>query len=418
MANIFEKGTKFAQTALALLRREVKTPGLFIYKFGKADFTGAAGDTISIKRPPLLRARDKGWRNNNSIVVDDIQQSNIQVTLNQHPVSAVALSPEEETLDEVDYVRDVQAPQVRSILEFFEEAIVAALAAAHFVYTIAFNPAGSGDVTDPRKVAVKARKYFQMAHVPTTGRYWLVGADVSEAVASYDKLLDVDTAGIPEALRDGVVGKLAGFVIVEVDALAPNESYFVHESAIAIAAVAPVVPNGVTKGGGVAAGNGLAVTQLWDYDSDKMKDRSIVHAFCGATAVLDPQVEEDKSSSDYGRIILADDGTPLMDFYRAIKVEFGTEDTTDGTVWTSQVTGSPTGGTYLLLVDGDATDPLAYNATNTDIAKALNELDGVSGVKVTGSATKTITFQREVVLTKDATGLTGGTTPNVTVTKV
>ena len=418
MANIFEKGTKFAQTALALLRRQVKTPGLFIYKFGRTDFAGAAGDTINIKRPPLLRARDKGWRNNNSIVVDDLQQSSISITLNQHPVSAVALSPEEETLDEVDYVRDVQAPQVNAILDYFEEAIGGALADADFVYTVDFDPSGTGAVADPRKVAVKARKYFQMAHVPTNGRYWLVGADVSEAVASYDKLLDVDTAGIPEALRDGVVGKLAGFVIVEVDAFDPAESYFVHETAVAIAAVAPVVPNGVTKGGGVAAGNGLAVTQLWDYDSDKLKDRSIVHAFVGAAVVKDPQVEDDKNSENYGKIILGDDGKPLMDFYRAIKVNFGAEDTTDSAKWTVQVTGSPTGGTYLLLVDGDATDPIAYNATNADIAQALNELDGVAGVKVTGTTTKTLTFSEEVVVTKDATGLTGGTSPNVTVTKV
>ena len=81
MANVFEKGTKFAATALELLRRQVKAPGLFVNKFGRADFVGAAGDTINIKRPPLLRARDKGWRSANAIVVDDIVQSNIAVTL-------------------------------------------------------------------------------------------------------------------------------------------------------------------------------------------------------------------------------------------------------------------------------------------------------------------------------------------------
>ncbi|MDI2032991.1 P22 phage major capsid protein family protein [Paenarthrobacter nitroguajacolicus] len=418
MANIFEKGTKFAQTALALLRREVKTPGLFIYKFGKADFTGAAGDTISIKRPPLLRARDKGWRTNNAIIVDQLQQSRIQVTLSQHPYNAVALSSEEETLDEVDYVRDVQAPQVRSVLEFFEEVIVAVLAAVEFAFTVAFDPAGTGAVADPRKVAIKARKLFQKAHVPTSGRYWLVGANVSEAVASYDKLLEVDTSGLPEALREGVVGKLAGFVIVEVDALGEDESYFVHESAIAIATVAPVVPNGASKGGGVAAGNGLAVTQLWDYDGDLLSDRSVVHAFVGASAVLDPQVEEDKSSEDYGRIILGSDGKPVMDFFRAIKVEFGAEDTTDSATWTIQVTGSPTDGTYQLLVDGEATGPIAYNATNGAVAQALNELEGVTGVKVTGSSAKTLTFQEDVIVAADAAGLVGGTSPNVTVTKV
>ncbi len=105
---------------------------------------------------------------------------------------------------------------------------------------------------------------------------------MSEAIAGYEKLLDVDTAGLPEALREGVVGRLAGFTIVELDELDPTASYFVHESAIAVANVARSCRS-VAKGGGVAAGNGLAVTQLWDYDSDHLKDRSIVHAFAGAS---------------------------------------------------------------------------------------------------------------------------------------
>ncbi|KQM38396.1 hypothetical protein [Microbacterium sp. Leaf203] len=412
MANIFVKGQKLAATALALLRRQVKAPGLFTYKFGISDFKGAEGDVVNIKRPAVLVAREKPWRGDDAIVVDRLANSKIQVKLNRHIYSAVALSPEEETLDEVDYVRDVQAPQVQAILDFFENIVVGALRVASFVFGVTFNPAsGSAVESDARKVAVRARKLAQKAHWPLTGRYWLVGANVSEAIATHDKLLEVDAAGLPEALREGVVGRLGGWTIVELDALGDDESYFVHETAIAIATVAPAVPNGVAKGGGVAAGNGLAVTQLWDYDSDHLKDRSIVHAFAGATAVLDPEQD-----ADTGAIIRDENDEVALKFQRAIKVTFGAGGSEKAS-YTLTITGAPTGGTFTITVDGQTTDAIAYNASNTDIAKELNELTGVSGAKVSGGNfpgnAKTVTFN-ERIGTLTATGaFTGGTSPAI-----
>lgn len=413
MANIFVKGQKLAATALALLRRQVKAPGLFTYKFGISDFKGAEGDVVNIKRPAVLVAREKPWRGDDAIVVDRLANSKIQVKLNRHIYSAVALSPEEETLDEVDYVRDVQAPQVQAILDFFENIVVGALRVASFVFGVTFNPASGNAVeSDARKVAVRARKLAQKAHWPLTGRYWLVGANVSEAIATHDKLLEVDAAGLPEALREGVVGRLGGWTIVELDALGDDESYFVHETAIAIATVAPAVPNGVAKGGGVAAGNGLAVTQLWDYDSDHLKDRSIVHAFAGATAVLDPEQD-----ADTGAIIRDENDEVALKFQRAIKVTFGAGGSEKAS-YTLTITGAPTGGTFTLTVDGQTTDAIAYNASNADVAKELNELTGVSGAKVTGGNfpgnAKTVTFN-ERIGTFTATGaFTGGTSPDIT----
>ena len=413
MANVFEKGTKFAATALELLRRQVKAPGLLTNKYGRADFVGAAGDVLNIKRPPLLRARDKGWRSANAIVVDDITQSSIQVALTQFPYNAVHLSPEEATLDEVQYVRDIQGPQVQAMLEFFEDAVFDTLGAADFVYEVNFDPASAtAKVNDPRKVASRARKYFTDAHVPTSGRYWWVGSGVAEAIRDNDKLLDVDTSGLPEALREGVVTKLSGFMVIEMDALDENESYFVHETCVALAAVAPVLPTGAKGGGSVSAG-GIGITQIFDYDSANAKDRSIVEAFCGSAVVKDPEIDP------VTRLIVVDgNGDPVMDFFRAVRVNFGVPVSAEGFVWTTAITGAPTGGTYTLLVDAVATAAIAFNATNAAIASALNLLDGVAGVTVTGTTTKTITFTESVLLALGTNSLTGGTTPSVTVTKV
>lgn len=402
MANIFEKATKLAATAMELLRREVKAPGLFIHKYGITDFKGAAGDVVNVKRPPLLRARDKGWRTSNAIVVDDLVQSSIKVPLSKFPYSAVHLSPEEATLDEVDFVRDVQAPQVRAISEFYEDVIVDTLGAADFVFEVNFTPTSPATAYnhDPATVALRARKHFQDANVPTSGRYWLVGSTVSENIAGHPRLLAVDTSGLPEALRDGVVGKLGGFVVVELSALDPEESYFVHESAIAIANVAPVVPRGAVAGASVSEG-GVAITQIFDYDSVNAKDRSIVESFVGAAPVLDPEVGDD------GKVIVVD-GEVQMDFFRAVKVNYGSS--SKKAAWTLTYSGTVSGGTFTLTVDGETTDAIAYDASNTVIAAALNGLDGVAGVKVTGTTAKTVTFTGEVAFSAEDANITGGGT--------
>lgn len=408
MANIFEKAEKLAATALALLQKEIKGAGLFVHKFGISDYSGAKGDVVNIKRPPILRARDAGFRQRNALVVDNIVQSKIQVKLSKHPYSRVELSPEEATLDEVNYVRDVQAPQVRAISEDYDDSIVNALGGATFVHEVEFTPGAADRSGDARKVARRAKRFLDSSHVPAAGRFWLVGAAVSEEVASTDKLLEVDASGLPEALRDGVVGKLSGFIIIDWPALGDEESYFVHETAVAISAVAPKVPMGAKAGATVQA-QGLAVTQVWDYQSDSMADQSTVHAFTGADIVTDPQVVD-------GEIVM-DDATdePVMEFVRAVKVNFGEPDTAESAAWTVATTGTVTGGTFILSIDGEATDPIAFDATNPVITSALNELAGVTGASVSGTATKTLKFQKRVIVSVDSAALEGG--GNKTVTK-
>lgn len=84
--------------------------------------------------------------------------------------------------------------------------------------------------------------------------------------------------------------------------------------------------------------------------------------------------------------------------------------------WTSEITGTPTGGTYTLSVDGVASAAIAYDANATAVQSALNAIAGVTGATVTGTTTKTITFTSARTLTADGSSLTGGTSPAVVVT--
>lgn len=87
------------------------------------------------------------------------------------------------------------------------------------------------------------------------------------------------------------------------------------------------------------------------------------------------------------------------------------------------ITGAPTGGTFTLTYAGQTTTGIAYNATAAAVRTALEALSNLDAgdVTVSGSAggpyTVTFTSGADVAqMTASATGLTGGTTPAVTVT--
>jgi hypothetical protein len=97
-------------------------------------------------------------------------------------------------------------------------------------------------------------------------------------------------------------------------------------------------------------------------------------------------------------------------------------------VQTVTITGSPTGGTFTLTFDGQTTAAIAYNAAASAVQTALVALSNVETGEATvaggpGPGTAwTVTFSGQYagtdvpVMTADGTSLTGGTSPEVTVT--
>jgi hypothetical protein len=87
------------------------------------------------------------------------------------------------------------------------------------------------------------------------------------------------------------------------------------------------------------------------------------------------------------------------------------------TGWNVTISGTPTGGTFTLSLNGFATAPLAYNANAAAVSTALNALSGVtgiSGITASGTGPIAVSLPTAAVLTGSA-ALTGGTSPAVTV---
>lgn len=103
--------------------------------------------------------------------------------------------------------------------------------------------------------------------------------------------------------------------------------------------------------------------------------------------------------------------------------------TNQNDVQTVTVTGTPTGGSFTLTYGGQVTGNIAYNASAATVQAALVALSNIgnsTNVAVTGGALPgsavVVTFQGllgnepQTPMTANGAGLTGGTTPAVTVT--
>src|SRR5712664_2491258 len=91
------------------------------------------------------------------------------------------------------------------------------------------------------------------------------------------------------------------------------------------------------------------------------------------------------------------------------------------------VTGGPTGGTFPLTFGANTTTTIAYNAAASVVQAALVALAsiGANNAVVTGANggpwtvefTGTLGYASQALLTKNAAGLTGGTSPNIAIAR-
>jgi len=93
-------------------------------------------------------------------------------------------------------------------------------------------------------------------------------------------------------------------------------------------------------------------------------------------------------------------------------------------VETVTISGSPSGGNFKLTFGGQTTGNLKFDATGAEVQTALRALSTIADdeVSVSGNGPYAVTFTAGLgakdvaALTADGSGLTGGTTPKVTVT--
>ena len=295
MANSFLLPEVVAAAAVGLLNRELVLPR-FCTRYGAADFAGAKDDTVNVRVYASQTAQTRTMRAAGALTADDLTEASVAVALDTHVYKLANISDEDLTLSIEDFAAQVLAPQVLAVAEGMEDVIATALAAADPMADAVDFAEGTDD---PYDVAVDLRKALNELNVPRSNRVLILGSDVEAAFLKSDRIADANTSGTDDALREAIIGRIAGFTVVGSNAIASDAYYAMHQSAIAFASVAPAIPEGATFGQGVTH-EGLGLRWLRDYDPTNVRDRSLVDAFVGATSV-----EEDDNASGVANYRLA-----------------------------------------------------------------------------------------------------------------
>ena len=305
----FIKAPLFANAAIGLLERELAVANL-LWRWSAMDFAGSLDDTVNVKVPGRLKARDRKMRavgEDRRIKMDYLTENKISVKLTEFPYSATSITDEQLTLDVENFAAQILAPQVRAMQEYIENMAVTAITGANYEggrfdedFAVVDKTKVPGvlkmeDFYGPGKMGAHAlfnrlNTLFTLRNIPANDRIVIAGAEVAEEIRNAPNLVKANEAGDANALRDATIGKLSGFTIVESNQLPPNEMYAFHKTAFVLATAAPVVPQGAVYGSSVATPQ-TALRWLRDYDADYAEDRSVVDCFAGTSVVKDVDAE-------------------------------------------------------------------------------------------------------------------------------
>jgi hypothetical protein len=293
VANTYLKATKIARTAIGLLYRElVVARTIWTDAVAAAEFKGAFEDTVTLRVPARRTARTRTLRAGTQIINDESTELSVAVKLDTDVYNSAPITDEELTLDIVSFGTQILAPQTRAVAEGIEDVIVSKISGATYPSTIELNN------SNPYATAVAARKILNDNNVPKTGRTMLVGSAVEAAMLLSDKFIKVSELGpqATAAFSESVLGRVAGFTVVQSNAVAEDAAYAYHRSAFVAAVMPPANPDGATMSKAISYG-GIGMRWLKDYNYLTTTDRSLVDSWVG-TAVVEDNLEPDESGSE------------------------------------------------------------------------------------------------------------------------
>ncbi|MEV6609905.1 P22 phage major capsid protein family protein [Kutzneria sp. NPDC051319] len=282
MANVFLTPKTIAAAGIAALESQ-QVLGATVWRDAESDFGGQVGDTVTVRIEGIAgEARTFNRAAGQPIVIDDLQETPVDVKLASYLYKGVALPDEQLTLALKDFTLQVATPQAKAISRGIENLIAANMNALVSALTL------KADGSDVHNGMIEARRRLNKAGVPFDQRYFAVSPEV-EAMLLNDtgkRLLPADVSGSPLALREAVIGRLYGFTVVPSNFVATGSAVAYHTTAFPMASRALVVPAGATFGQSMTY-NGYSMRLVRDYDAAFQQDRSVVSTLAGVSTTLD-----------------------------------------------------------------------------------------------------------------------------------
>lgn len=315
MANALIKAERIVRTSLGILEREVVLPRL-VWRDAVGDFVGAKDDTISIRLPAYMNARRRTLRAGTALVVDELVETVVPVTLDTDVYKAIGVSLEELTLDVESFEQQIAVPATNAVGRDLEDMLAEEMEGATYATTFTI-PVGA-EQDDIWPYLIDAKIALDRANVPIANRFLACGGNFEAAVLKSDRLAKVDQSGSDSALRDAIIGRIASFLPVSVPGMDPNTAIAAHKTAFVMSSRAPAVPQGAVTGASRTF-NGFGLTAIQDYDFINTKDRFAAHCFVGTNTVMD------RGTLDaVGRFVPDPAGAAAPILVRAVKLELAT----------------------------------------------------------------------------------------------
>lgn len=284
MANTFVKAEQVAAQSLGLLERDTTLLN-FVWRDPVGSFVGAKNDTVNVKVPAYVEAKQRDMRSATPLTMDDLVETSVAVQLDKHVYKGIRITDEEMTLDITNFGEQVSAPAMGSVVRRVDSNIGDEIANSSPEVTISMS-------SDPWDDLVDARTALNKHGVPFGQRFLAVGAEVENVLLKTDLLKRVDQSGSSDALREAVIGRVAGFTCVSAPTLDPDLAVAAHSTAYVASLVAPAVPAGAAWGA-TQSYRGLNMRVIRDYvpdDSSGPADRFLADTFMGTATVKDKGV--------------------------------------------------------------------------------------------------------------------------------
>ncbi len=328
---VLKQDAKFAAVALALLQRQLVLPALFD-RHAEAEFAGALGDTVNIRRPSVLKAYKRSMRTNPDGSADRYKRNilnewSIPVRLDTNMYSAINLPDAMMTLDVGSFASQVIDPQIRALAEMFEDEVAAAMAAKFSANPKAASLAlDLSTITDIEQQAAairrhltKIRKNMNDENLPANGRVIVLGSLLESILLTDPHLTRLDESGTTSALQEAQLGRLYGFTFISSNAVAEDAMFAFHGSALQLTTMAPANPSGAPFSSSLSA-NGVSLRYIRDYDFEVATDRSLINTYFGIGEVTDVPAAVLKSIDTTSYVDLAAQAKQLRGL--SIKVTF------------------------------------------------------------------------------------------------
>lgn len=284
MANILWTPDQAARSTLAALRWLTTLPRTVRQDFS-GEFVAGRGQTVNVRKPVSAGAAhtytsvERAART--AITFNELTETWVPVVMDTQVYNAIRLPDDFATFNLESLERQVLVPQAESVVDEVTAPLIDEMEAVASAAGLEIALNGLNALA----VVTKARRVLNARKVPFADRFLAVGSGVAELLLGLDQLTKVNESGSDGALREGTIGRLRGFTVIEDPALTDDFGVAYHRDAFALVTRPSRQPEGAAKSATVAQ-DGFALRWIQHYNPLQLEDQSVVDTFVGA-ATLD-----------------------------------------------------------------------------------------------------------------------------------